>query len=69
MIFDYTKLGGKAALASQGLEFDSGMPGFGESLSDAEIHNILAFIKSTWPERARQVQAERTQADIKQGEN
>ena len=69
MIFDYTKLGGKAALASQGLEFDSGMPGFEDVLTDQQIHNILAFIRSTWPDRIREVQAARTEADEQRGEN
>lgn len=69
VLFDYTKRGGKAALASQGVEFDSGMPGFGEDLSDQDIWNILGFIQSTWPERQRQIQAERTQFDNERGGN
>ena len=56
----YTKLGGKQALADQGVVFDSGMPGFGEQLSDQEIRNTLAFIKSKWPEREKQAQATRS---------
>ncbi len=63
MLFTYTKSGGKAALASQGVEFDSGMPGFSEELSDDEIWNVLAYIQSTWPERHRQIQSERTRFD------
>ena len=59
MLFEYTKLGGEAALAQQGLEFASGMPGFGGQLSDAEIWNIIAYIKSTWPERQRAIQADK----------
>jgi mono/diheme cytochrome c family protein len=62
-LFDYTKLGGKAALARQGVDFKSGMPGFGDQLSDAQIWNILAYIKSTWPNRQREVQAERSAAE------
>jgi mono/diheme cytochrome c family protein len=62
MLFDYTKLGGKEALSRQGIEFNSGMPGFGDQLTDAQIWNILAYIKSTWPERQRAVQAERSAA-------
>lgn len=62
VLFDYTKLGGKAALAAQGVEFESGMPGFGGQLSDAEIWTILAYIKSTWPERERSAQEERSAA-------
>jgi mono/diheme cytochrome c family protein len=63
LLFDYTKLGGKAALARQGVAFESGMPGFGIQLSDAQIWNVLAYIKSTWPDRQRQVQAERSAAE------
>lgn len=62
VLFQYTKLGGEAMLAQQGMEFNSGMPGFGEQLSDVEISNILAFIKSTWPERQRAIQSERSRA-------
>lgn len=62
VLFDYTKLGGRAALALQGVEFESGMPGFGDQLSDAEIWNIISYVKSTWPERQRAVQAERSAA-------
>jgi mono/diheme cytochrome c family protein len=51
-------------MAAQGMDFDSGMPGFEGQLSDEEIWNILAYIKSTWPERIRSIQAERTAADI-----
>ncbi len=64
LLFTYTKLGGKEALAEQGVDFNSGMPGFGDQLSDPEIWNIIAFIKSTWPDRIRTIQAERTAADI-----
>lgn len=63
LIFTYTKLGGKEALAEQGMEFNSGMPGFGNQLSDQEIWCIIAYIRSTWPERIRTIQAERTAAD------
>lgn len=67
LLFNYTKVGGKAALAEQGMEFKSGMPGFGETLSDQEIWNILAFIKSTWPERVQEVQAVRTESEQLRG--
>ncbi|MDF0603375.1 cytochrome c [Psychromarinibacter sp. C21-152] len=68
VLFDYTKLGGKVIMARQGLEFDSGMPGFGGSLTDQQIHNILAYIRSTWPEEVREMQAERTRADTENGD-
>ena len=67
VLFQYTKLGGKAALALQGVELDSGMPAFGGSLTDQQIWDILAYIRSTWPERARTVQAKRTAADMTNG--
>ena len=60
LLFAYTKLGGAALMAKRGLEFNSGMPGFGDLLSDDEIWEILSYIKSTWPERERQFQAQRT---------
>lgn len=63
MLFDYTKLGGQITLEKAGITgVASGMPGFEESLSDQDIWDILAFIKSTWPDRERQVQEQRTQA-------
>ena len=63
LLFNYTKLGGTEVMKRQGIDFDSGMPGFGDILSDGEIQSILSFIKSTWPERERRVQAERTNAE------
>ena len=69
LIFAYTKLGGKGALAEQGADFNSGMPEFGDQLSDAEIWNIIGYIKSTWPQRERTIQAERTAMDIESEEN
>jgi len=59
-LFAYTKFGGQALMGNSGR---SGMPAFGETLSDAEIRAILAFIKSEWPPRQRAVQAERTRAE------
>jgi mono/diheme cytochrome c family protein len=67
-LFEYTLLGGREALAQQGLDFESGMPAFGDALSDAEIWNILAFIQSTWPDRNREIQAARTEADLARGD-
>ncbi|WP_316980019.1 c-type cytochrome [Shumkonia mesophila] len=49
-----TPRGGGAAIAPA--EFKSGMPAFGEALSDEQIWAVLAFIKSTWPEPVRQRQ-------------
>lgn len=42
---------GIAAFAPPGYESD--MPAFGGVLSDAEIWDVLAFIKSTWPDEIR----------------
>ncbi len=63
LLFFYTKLGGKETLARQGVDFNSGMPGFGDQLDDQQIWNILAYIKSTWPERQREMQAARSEAE------
>jgi len=64
LLFAYTKNGGAAAMADAGIgDFDSGMPGFGDTLTDQEIYDIIAFIKSTWSERARDAQAERTRTE------
>jgi mono/diheme cytochrome c family protein len=41
-----------------GGSYRSAMPGFGDRLSDADIRAVLAFIRSTWPERERAQQAE-----------
>lgn len=47
---------GPAAVVGNGYESD--MPGFGDVLSDEDIRAVLAFIRSTWPERERAYQAE-----------
>ena len=69
VLFDYTKLGGRALMAAQGMEFDSGMPGFEDQLSDQQIWNILGFIKSTWSERIQQIQAVRTEGESRKTGN
>ena len=64
LLFDYTKLGGEALLAARGItDFESGMPGFGHLLTDDQIRDVLAFIKSTWPELMRSHQEEMTQQE------
>ena len=45
---------GTAAIVGGGYESD--MPGFADLLCDAEIRAVLAYIKSTWPERERTYQ-------------
>lgn len=63
LLFEYTKLGGKAALAARGIEdFTSGMPAFEAVLSDEDIWDILAYIRSTWPRREQAAQASRNRA-------
>jgi mono/diheme cytochrome c family protein len=60
LLFEYTKLGGAAALEVRGVAgFKSGMPAFDETLTDDEIWNILAYIRSTWSEREQEAQASR----------
>lgn len=60
MLFDYVQLGGQTALEARGIkDFKSAMPAFGDALSEDEIWAILAFIRSTWPDRAREIQASR----------
>lgn len=60
MLHDYVKRGGQAVLDDMGVNFTSGMPGFSDALTDDEIDAVLDFIKSTWPERIRIIQKERT---------
>ncbi|OQM75698.1 c-type cytochrome [Manganibacter manganicus] len=55
VLFRVTKEGPAAVV---GGSYESDMQGFGEMLSDEEIRAVLAFIKSTWPERERAYQAE-----------
>ncbi|WP_170410279.1 c-type cytochrome [Ruegeria atlantica] len=60
LLFEYTRLGGEAALAARGVDgFASGMPGFGDTLTDDDIWDILAYMRSTWPERVQEIQAGR----------
>jgi len=47
-LFAITKLGTEAIV---GGGYKSNMAAFGDVLSDGEIYAILAYIKSTWPER------------------
>jgi len=60
LLFEYTKLGGNTALEVRGVSgFNSGMPAFGETLTDDEIWDVLAYIRSTWSEREQQAQESR----------
>ena len=58
LLFGMTKQGVEA-FAPEGYKSD--MPAFAETLSDDEIWAILAYIKSSWPEKIRQMQALRSQ--------
>lgn len=58
LLFEYTKIGGQGAMVARGVAgFNSGMPGFDGVISDKEIWDVLAFIRSTWPKREQQFQA------------
>jgi mono/diheme cytochrome c family protein len=48
LLFEITKYGTEAVV---GGGYRSNMRGFGDTLSDAEIVAVLAYIKSTWPPR------------------
>lgn len=52
---------GTAAVVGGGYQSD--MPGFGAVLSDDEIRAVLAFIRSTWPERERRYQEQMTRRE------
>lgn len=52
-LFTITKLGVGAVVPG----YESDMPAFAETLSDADIVAVLTYIKSTWPERQRTFQA------------
>jgi mono/diheme cytochrome c family protein len=60
-LFEITKKG-TAAVVGDGYESD--MPGFDGVLSDEQIRAVLAFIKSTWPERERRFQERVSQSDL-----
>ena len=63
LLLEYTLKGGQAALEARGVTgFKSGMPGFEETLTEDQVLDILAFIRSTWPEQAQKVQSQRTHA-------
>ena len=59
VLFRITKFGPAAIVEG----YKSDMPGFADILSDDKIRAVLAFIKSTWPEREREYQELRTRAE------
>ncbi|MDK3071959.1 cytochrome c [Sedimentitalea sp. JM2-8] len=60
VLLDITLRGASAVI---GGGYESDMPGFAETHSEAEIRDVLAWIKSQWPDRERQIQAEITAED------
>lgn len=58
-LFTITKLGVSAVVPG----YESDMPAFDNILTDTEITAVLDYIKSTWPDRQRAVQAEVTAND------
>ena len=60
VLFEITR-NGIAHFAPPG--YASDMPAFGGRLSDDDIRAVLAYIKSTWPEETRKLQAEVTRQD------
>jgi mono/diheme cytochrome c family protein len=63
-LFRLTKEGVAAVI---GGGYESDMPAFRSVLTDEETRAVLAFIKSTWPERERAYQAEITKRDTGSG--
>jgi mono/diheme cytochrome c family protein len=53
VLFEITKKGPAALVGS---DYESDMPAFAGVLTDEQIRAVLAFIKSTWPERERRFQ-------------
>ena len=60
VLFDIVKRG-PAAIVGAGYESD--MPGYEGVLTDDEITSIDDYIKSTWPDKERAFQSERTRED------
>lgn len=58
LLFEYTKLGGQKALEQRGYpNFKSGMQGFAGTVTDDQIWDVLAYIRSTWPEQEQMIQS------------
>lgn len=53
----------KFGLAAISPGYESDMPAFEGKLSDEQITAVFEYIKSTWPERAREYQRARSNAD------
>ena len=63
MLLDYIRRGGQAVLDDMGVDFTSGMPGFGDELTAEDIEAVLDYIKSTWPDRIRAAQCDRSRLE------
>lgn len=63
MLLDYIRRGGQAVLDDIGVDFTSGMPGFGDELTADDIEAVLDYIKSTWPDRIRAAQSDRSRLE------
>mgnify|MGYP000994527408 CR=1 FL=1 len=60
LLFEYTKFGGQGAIKAIGItDFNSGMPAFRNVILGHDIWDVLAYIRSTWPERNQKNQAGR----------
>ncbi len=60
LLFDYTKFGGEGLMeAGRVIDFRNGMPELADAMGDDEIRDVPARIRSTWPERIREIQAAR----------
>lgn len=60
ILLDITLRGTSAVV---GGDYKSNMPGFADTYSEAELRDVLAWIRSQWPERERAHQAEVTRRD------
>ena len=59
-LLDAIRLGG-ARFEDMNIDVKSSMPAFGERLTEEEITAVLTYIKSTWPDDAREWQWEVSQ--------
>ena len=53
----------KESLAAIAPGYETDMPAFADRMTDDEIRAVIDFIKSTWPDRERDYQRSRSEAD------
>lgn len=53
----------KEGLAAIAPGYETDMPAFADRMTDDEIRAVIDFIKSTWPDRERDYQRSRSEAD------